>query len=84
MLTRPWVLAPQHNQIGPAADYIQPQMCNTNDRDHIITPSATDKFECNWCQKDEDAVYGKGATAEREKIHADAPAGRAGGGGGGE
>ncbi len=86
MLTRPWVLPTSHNQIGPVADYIQPQMCNTNDKAHIIRPSDTDKFECNWCQKDEDAVYGKGAAAEREKIHADNPGnpGRPAGGGGGE
>jgi len=81
MLTRPWVLAPSHNQIGPAADYIQPQMCNTNDKAHIIRPSATDKFECNWCQKNVDAVYGEGASADRQKNATPRPAG---GGGGGE
>jgi len=84
MLTKPWVLNPVHTKIGPADDYIQPQMCNTNDKAHIIRPSATDKFECNWCQKDEDGVYGQGAAAEREKVHAENPGRQGGGGGGGE
>jgi hypothetical protein len=63
MFTKPWVLPVRRAQIGPANDYIQPQACNTNDKDHIIEPSATDKYTCNWCQKDPDAVYGAGASS---------------------
>ncbi len=62
MFTKPWILPVRNASIGPANDYIQPQACNTNDRDHIIEPSAADKYVCNWCQKDPDAVYGKGAS----------------------
>jgi len=84
MLTRPWVLAPRHTQIGPSDDYIQPQMCNTNDKAHIIEPSATDKFQCNFCQKDADSLYGQGA-ADRDKAVKDqrdtAPAAPPAGGG---
>jgi len=73
MLSKPWVRNVQHTQIGPSDDYIQPQACNTNDKAHIIEPSATDKFQCNWCQKDADSLYGEGA-ADRDR---DAKANRA-------
>jgi len=86
MLTKPWVKAPQHTQIGPSDDYIQPQMCNTNDKAHLIEPSATDKFQCNFCQKDADKVYGQGAADRDREIQkqrqANPNAARPGGGGG--
>jgi hypothetical protein len=63
MFTQPWVRPASNRTIGSADDYLQPQACNTNDKAHIIEPSATDKYECNWCQKDPDAVYGTGASA---------------------
>ena len=81
MLTRAWVLNPVHTKIAPANDYIQPQMCNTNDKAHIIAPSATDKFACGWCQKDADAVYGQGAAKENQKNGSTTGAGTRGGGG---
>ncbi len=65
MFTKPWVLPVRRASIGPSNDYIQPQACNTNDKDHIIEPSATDKYVCNWCQKDPDAVYGPGASTNK-------------------
>jgi hypothetical protein len=66
MLSKPWVMNPRHTQIGPADDYIQPQMCNTNDKAHIIEESDKDKFQCNFCQKDADTLYGDGA-ADRDR-----------------
>ena len=83
MLSKPWVLAARHTQIGPSDDYIQPQACNTNDKGHIIQPSATDKFQCNFCVKDADALYGEGGAdrvRERAKEKAAAPARQGGGG----
>jgi hypothetical protein len=80
MLTRPWVLPVRHTRIGNAKDYIQPEMCNTNDKDHIIEPSATDKFVCDFCQKDADKFYGPGGgdrdrqlQQEKQKKDANAP-----------
>ena len=72
MLTKPWVVN-RHTQIAAKDDYIQPQMCNTNDRDHFIVPSEADHFQCNFCIKDEDKIYGEGANAEREKNRTSAP-----------
>jgi hypothetical protein len=66
MLTKPWVLPVRRTMIGPADDYIQPQMCNTNDKAHIIQESDKDKFQCNFCQKDADTLYGNGA-ADRDR-----------------
>jgi hypothetical protein len=86
MLTKPWVLAPRHTQIGPSDDYIQPEMCNTNDKAHIIAPSDKDRFQCNFCLKDADQVYGEGGAdreRERQKDNAanpNAPKPAAGGG----
>jgi hypothetical protein len=77
MLTKPWVLSPRHARIAPADDYIQPQMCVSNDKGHIIKPSETDKFVCGWCQKDPDSVYGKGAASASPKPETGT---RAGGG----
>jgi len=61
MFTKPWVITPQHTHLAPAADYIQPEMCVANDKKHLIQPSASDQFLCTFCQKDPDAVYGRGA-----------------------
>jgi hypothetical protein len=66
MLTKPWVWQTRHTQIGPSDDYIQPQACNTNDKAHIIEETPQDKFQCNWCQKDADSIYGEGA-ADRDR-----------------
>jgi hypothetical protein len=66
MLSKPWVWQTRHTQIGPSDDYIQPQACNTNDKAHIIEESDKDKFQCNWCQKDADSIYGEGA-ADRDR-----------------
>jgi hypothetical protein len=79
MFTKPWVLPVRRTVIGPADDYIQPQACNTNDKAHIIEPSDKDRFLCNWCQKDPDAVYGEGA----KKSSPPAVKPTTGGGGGG-
>jgi len=84
MFTRPWVMNTRHTKIAAAGDYVQPQMCLNRDKPHFIQPSATDQYKCNWCQKDVDAVYGEGASADRERARATAPArqpGEAGGGG---
>jgi hypothetical protein len=79
MFTKPWVMPVRRNVLGKSDDYIQPQACNTNDKAHIIEPSSTDQFKCNWCQKDPDDVYGEGAA--KSSPPASKPA-RAGGGGG--
>ena len=78
MFAKPWVMPARRSVIGPADDYIMPQACNTNDKAHIIEPSATDKFVCNFCQKDPDAVYGEGAAKSQPKP------GKSQGGGGAE
>jgi len=67
MLTKPWVINPVHTKIGPADDYIQPQMCRGDDKAHLVKPSATDKYACDFCIKDPDAAYGKGAADEVHK-----------------
>jgi hypothetical protein len=76
MFTKPWVITPRHTSIAPTEDYIQPEMCNTNDKAHIIAPSAKDQYQCNFCQKDPDGLYGQGATDKN------APKGKAPAGGG--
>jgi hypothetical protein len=67
MFTKPWVITPHHAQIAGPTDYIQPQMCLNNDKPHFIQPSATDHYQCNWCQKDADHVYGQGASEDNKK-----------------
>jgi hypothetical protein len=50
MFTRPWVLEPRRASIAAADDYIQPQMCHSNDKGHFILPSAEDPgLRCGWC-----------------------------------
>jgi hypothetical protein len=66
MFTKPWVMPVRRATIGPSDDYIQPQTCNdTADREHIQEPTATDKFVCDFCQKDPDAFYGPGASTNK-------------------
>jgi hypothetical protein len=77
MFTRPWILETERTAIGGAVDYIQPQMCRTNDRDHLILQTEDNLYKCTWCQLDADAVYGKGAAAD----NAITGAARQGGGG---
>jgi hypothetical protein len=62
MFTKPWVITPQHTHLAVEGDYIQPEMCVANDKKHLIQPSESDQFLCTFCQKDPDAVYGKGAS----------------------
>src|SRR5262249_19749072 len=61
MFTKPWVITPRKTTIAPVDDYIQPTMCNTNDAAHLIAPTAKDQYQCNFCQKDADTLYGQGA-----------------------
>ena len=49
MFTKPWVIAPRHAHLAADDDYIQPQMCTPNDKDHLVRPTATDQFKCVWC-----------------------------------
>lgn len=67
MLTKPWVINPVYTKIGPSDDYIQPQMCRSDDKAHIVKPSATDKYACDFCIKDPNAAYGEGAADEIHK-----------------
>ena len=63
MFAKPWVLTPKHARLASSADYIQPQMCVPNDKDHLIRPSATDQFKCIWCNPA--SIYGEsGADAD--------------------
>jgi hypothetical protein len=64
MFTEPWVITPQHTQLARSGDYIQPQMCLVRDTEHLVRPSATDQFACDFCQKDPNAVYGQGAAGK--------------------
>jgi hypothetical protein len=59
MFTRPWVINPRHTVIASPDDYIQPSMCVPNDRAHLVKPTETDKFECDYCVKGSDAVLGQ-------------------------
>ena len=85
MFTRPWVITPQYTKVAPADDYIQPETCLNNDKTHFIHETATDHFQCNFCVKDPDAVYGQGAgDRDREyKANRGKGANGAGAGGGG-
>jgi hypothetical protein len=60
MFEQPWVITPQHTQLGRPGDYMQPQMCFARDKDHLVKPTQTDEFTCGWCQKDPNTVYGEG------------------------
>jgi hypothetical protein len=64
MFAKPWVITPQHTQLGRPGDYMQPQMCFARDRDHLVKPTETDQFTCGWCQKDPNAIYGTADSAK--------------------
>jgi hypothetical protein len=81
MFTKPWIIPAQKTTIGNKNDYIQPQMCRTNDKAHLILQTPDNVWRCNWCQVDADAVYGKGAAADNK---ANAPTRGGGGVNGGE
>jgi hypothetical protein len=77
MFSKPWTFGPEKTTLGNPGDYIQPEMCRTNDKAHLIQQTKDNQYKCNWCQVDADAVYGKGAAADNK---ANAPT-RGGGGG---
>jgi hypothetical protein len=56
MLTRPWVIPPKVMTVAVPGDYLQPEMCNTNDKSHLVSESEKDKYLCNWCNTD--TLYG--------------------------
>jgi hypothetical protein len=66
MFTRPWVLNPRHIVVASSNDYIQPSMCVPNDKAHIVQPTDTDKFECDYCIKTPGAVLGQAGLAKKE------------------
>ena len=76
MFTKPWSFGPEKTTIANKNDYIQPEMCRTNDKAHLILQTPDNQFKCNWCQVDADKVYGQGAAADNK-----ANANRGGGGG---
>ena len=53
--------------MGASDDYIEPQMCVPNDKAHLIKPSDTDKFECDFCVKDPKSVFGPDAGPSSKK-----------------
>ncbi len=75
MFTKPWTYGPEKVTLGNKNDYIQPQMCRTNDKAHLIQQTPDNQFKCGWCQLDADAVYGKGASADNKANAAGAPRG---------
>jgi hypothetical protein len=77
MFTKPWNSAPEKTKLAIPGDYIQPEMCKTNDKAHLILQTPDNQFKCNWCQVDADKVYGQGAAAENK---ANSKGGRGGGG----
>jgi hypothetical protein len=66
MFTRPWVLNPRRIALATPEDYIQPSMCVPNDKAHLIEPTATDKFECDYCVKGPGAVLGQAGPKDKE------------------
>ncbi len=66
MFTKPWTFGPEKTTIANKGDYIQPEMCRTNDKAHLILQTPENQWKCNWCQVDADAVYGKGAAADNK------------------
>jgi hypothetical protein len=55
MFTKPWNVTRRVRLAGPN-DYIQPQMCVANDKEHLIKPTEKDQFTCVWCVPE--AIYG--------------------------
>jgi hypothetical protein len=66
MFSKPWTFGPEKTTIANKGDYIQPEMCRTNDKAHLILQTPENQWKCNWCQVDADAVYGKGAAADNK------------------
>jgi len=56
MFTKPWVRGTQRANIGPAGDYIQPQMCVGLTKAHQQVNTEKDTFKCNWCN--DASLYG--------------------------
>ena len=57
MFTRPWVLEPERGTLAPPDDYIQPQVCVSVSKNHLIKPSEKDPdLICGWCNPEN--VYG--------------------------
>jgi len=70
MFTKPWVTRPRRTKLASEGDYIQPQMCLSVSKDHIIKPSEKDpKLICGWCVPEQ--LYGgtsdKVTTSDRKK-----------------
>jgi hypothetical protein len=63
MFTRPWVSDPERVTLGNTTDYIQPEMCRTNDKAHLIQQTEDNVYRCDWCLVDPDKDYGAGAAA---------------------
>ena len=79
MFTKPWVMDPEKTTLANPDDYIQPEMCKTNDKAHLILATPDNRSKCNWCQVDADKVYGQGAARKTRRM---LPRGSRGGGGG--
>ena len=79
MFTKPWNFGPEKTTIANKGDYVQPQMCRTNDKAHLILQTPDNQFKCNWCQVDADKVYGEGAAADNKANANRRPGGAAGG-----
>jgi hypothetical protein len=74
MFTKPWVRGAQRIRIGPADDYIQPQMCVGLTKAHQQVNTPQDTFKCNWCNPA--SLYGE--QSGELTVPKDAPS-RAGG-----
>ena len=62
MFSKPWVSGPQRVALGNKDDYVQPEMCRTNDKDHLVHQSEDNVYRCDFCVVDPDKIYGQGAT----------------------
>jgi hypothetical protein len=78
MFTKPWTAPTERTTLGNSGDYVQPEMCRTNDKAHLTLQTPDNQYKCNWCQVDADKVYGQGAAADNK---ANSPRRGAGGGG---
>jgi hypothetical protein len=48
MFTKPWVIRPRRVRHNPGNDYLMQYHCITDDKGHIVVPTKTDPFLCNW------------------------------------
>ena len=62
MFTKPWNSRAERVTLGNKDDYVQPEMCRTNDKDHLIHQTDSNVYRCDFCVIDPDKDYGKGAT----------------------